>query len=551
MSSGTTKTIQHPSARPGDRRRRSRHRVPVLTVLYHPQGQRVGERAFLDNLVAGLPASLSRLEPLFTPPGDGERPRPLNDPFLSRSPLRLAPVAGGGLHLDLAGWPLPVRVDGETVEHEAALAPGAVGRGVVLELGQRVALLLHTLNADEKGRPAEADALGLVGESEGLARVRAEVRRVADLDVPVLLRGETGTGKELVATAVHRASRRRERPMLSLNLGAVPSQLAASELFGAVKGSFTGAAGSVGHFQRAHGGTLFLDEIGEAPAEVQVLLLRALESGEIQKVGGGDPLTVDVRLVAATDADLESAIEDGRFRAPLLHRLAGYTVHIPPLRERRDDIGRLLYHFLREELARLGEEDRLDTPDREAEPWLPASIVARLARHSWPGNVRQLRNIVRQLAIASRGAERLVVPVEVERLLRETVGRERPESPEGAAVSEEEVPPSREPTPPPEPPPRPKRRYRSPAEVSDAELLGALRANRWELKATAATLGVSRPSLYNLIDRHPEIRKASELTPEEIEAATSAHDGFLAAAAAQLEVSESGLRQRMRELDLL
>ncbi len=337
--------------------------------------------------------------------------------------------------------------------------------------------------------------------------------------------------------------------MLSLNLGAVPSQLAASELFGAAKGSFTGAAGSVGHFQRAHDGTLFLDEIGEAPPEVQVLLLRVLESGEIQKVGGGDPIQVDVRLIAATDADLEAAIDDGRFRAPLLHRLAGYTVHIPPLRERRDDIGRLLYHFLREELIQLGEEDRLNTPDREAEPWLPASIVARLARHSWPGNVRQLRNIVRQMAIASRGATNLVVPDEVDRLLRQTADPVDPADPVELQATDSPSHPGAADSPP--PPAKPKRSYRKPSDVREEELLGALRANRWELKATAATLGISRPSLYTLIDKHPGIRKASELEEEEIVQITAAHEDSLASAAAVLEVSESGLRQRMRELGLL
>jgi|GEM_PF-208215 len=558
---GTTKTIQHPSFRdargPGDRRRRSRHRVPALTVLYHPDPRRIGERALLNNLLAGLPANLSRLEPAFQPPHGG-RPRPLNDPFLSRSPLRLAPAAGGAVHCILRGWPLPVRIDGRLIDDEARLTAAALQQGAVMELGQRVVLLLHALHPEDGGHPTTRDDLGLVGASEGLDRVRSEIRRVADLEVPVLLRGETGTGKELVAHALHQASRRHERPMLSLNLGAVPPQLAASELFGATKGSFTGAAGSMGHFQRAHGGTLFLDEIGEAPPEVQVLLLRALESGEIQKVGGGDPIRVDVRLIAATDADLEAAIDDGRFRAPLLHRLAGYTVHIPPLRERRDDIGRLLYHFLRQELAQLGEEDRLHTPDREAEPWLPASIVARLARHPWPGNVRQLRNIVRQMAIASRGATSLVVPAEVERLLRQTAdtahavgasdGGDGGDSVNPVELSDTEGP---GPTAAPSPPPPPKRTYRKPSDVTEAELLGALRANRWEVKATAATLGVSRPSLYTLIDRHPGIRKASELGEEEIVRATAAQEGSLVNAAAALEVSESGLRQRMRELGLL
>src|SRR5262249_13655296 len=154
---------------------------------------------------------------------------------------------------------------------------------------------------------------------------------------------------------------RRDGPYLALNLGAVPPALAAAELFGAARGAFTGAdRRRAGHFERAHRGTLFLDEGGEAPPEVQVLLLPALESGEIQPVGSEAPQRVDVRVVAATDADLEAAVAQGRFRAPLLHRLRGCEIRLPPLRERRDDVGRLLVSFLRRELAELGREELLD-----------------------------------------------------------------------------------------------------------------------------------------------------------------------------------------------
>src|SRR5262249_36055632 len=149
------------------------------------------------------------------------------------------------------------------------------------------------------------------------------------------------------------------RPFLALNLGALPPSLAAAELFGATRGAFTGAEQARrGYFRRAHGGTLFLDEIGETPQEVQPLLLRGLESGEIQPLGSEERVHADVRIVAATDTDLEQAVATGRFRGPLLHRLGGYAIRLPALRERRDDIGRLLVHFLRCELAALGEEHR-------------------------------------------------------------------------------------------------------------------------------------------------------------------------------------------------
>src|ERR1700687_4013300 len=254
-------------------------RVPALTVLAHPNLSRVGERLLLPALTSGRTVPLSRLTPLFAKPGD-ERARPLADPYLSRSPVHLAPggqpgsirlaaeAAGGGGRIELFG----VRDPGEVSEGELA-------RGAVILLADRVALLLHFL---PPALPREAERLGLIGESAALVLLCREIRRVSEVATPVLLCGETGTGKELVARAIHAAGPRRDRAYLHLNLGAVPPALAAAELFGAARGAFTGAdRRRAGHFERADGGTLFLDEVGEAPPEVQVHLLRVLENGEI------------------------------------------------------------------------------------------------------------------------------------------------------------------------------------------------------------------------------------------------------------------------------
>jgi two-component system nitrogen regulation response regulator GlnG len=261
----------------------------------------------------------------------------------------------------------------------------------------------------------------------------------------------------------------------------------------------------------------------------------------VQRVGSPDIQKVDVRLIAATDADLEKAIEDGRFRAPLLHRLAGYEMNLPPLRERREDFGRLFFHFLREELRAVGEERRLDPPEGTAPSWLPASIVARLARHPWPGNIRQLRNAVRQIVVDSRAADTMQVGPLLERLLREVAAQEAAEpdaAPEPFAAAE-----------------APRRRaqataYRSPAEVGEAELLEALRANQWEIKAAAAQLGVSRPALYLLLDKFPGIRKAADLSRTEILEARALCAGDLDAMVSRLEVSKKGLLQRMNQLGI-
>jgi two-component system, NtrC family, nitrogen regulation response regulator GlnG len=510
--------------------------VPGLTILGHPDVARIGERAALLDLSSGREARLSRGEPEFSPPGTSV-PRPLAVPYLSRRPWRLQPTTGGGVRLLAGDSPMTLDADGEPVSGERALSAGELARGVVLLLARRVVLLLHRF------RPAvpPPDSLprhGLVGESDRWLDVCRQVAQVADLDVPVLLRGESGTGKELVAGALHRASRRRERPYLALNLGALPPSLAAAELFGAARGAFTGAEQARrGYFRRAHGGTLFLDEIGETPQEVQPLLLRALENGEIQPLGSEEPVRTDARIVAATDADLEQAVATGRFRAPLLHRLGGYEIRLPALRERRDDIGRLLVHFLRQELAAVGEEHRLAGPGPEGEPWLPAPWIARLAAAPLPGNVRQLRNIARRLAVASRGAAEAQLAA-VEHLLHDVSPLGGPAG-EPAADGERAAPGRTERT-----------AYRSPQDVSEEELQAALAANRWQPGPTARQLGLSRPSLYFLLDAFPGTRKALDLTREEIAAAGERCGGRLRETAALLEVSEAGLKRRMKQLGL-
>jgi two-component system nitrogen regulation response regulator GlnG len=510
--------------------------VPGLTILGHPQIQRVGERAALLDLSSGRAVLLSRGEPEFSPPGESA-PRPLAVPYLSRRPWLLRPAADGGVTLLRGDSPMSLAANEEPVGSEASFSAAEVDRGVVLLLAGRVVLLLHRF------RPVFPDSLpryGLVGLSDPLLDLCRQVARVADLDVPVLLRGESGTGKELVASALHRASSRRDRPFLALNMGALPASLAAAELFGAARGAYTGAEHARrGYFRRAHGGTLFLDEIGEAPQEVQPLLLRALESGEIQPLGSDEPARVDVRVVAATDADLEQAVAAGRFRAPLLHRLGGYAIRLPPLRERRDDIGRLFFHFLREELAVVGEERRLADPGPNAQPWPPAAWIARFAAAPWPGNVRQLRNVARALAIDSRGtgedAAETQLPSAIEDLLRE---ERLPEAPERMAA-------------PPAPPTPARAVFRSPQDVSEEELIAALAAHRWQPRAAARQLGISRPSLYFLLDTFPGTRKAMDLSGEEIAAAGERCGGNQREMSAMLQVSEAGIRRRMKQLGLL
>ncbi len=513
--------------------------VPGLTIVHHPDSGRVGERVALAGLASGREESLSRTAPAFSAPGAALL-RPLSDPYLSRRPLRLLPGAEpGGVLLRCGDSGTVTAADGAAVTDELEISPARLERGVVLLLSGRVVLLLSKL--DPVG-VAGAPGFGPVGESAPVVGLRREIQRVAGLDVPVLLRGETGTGKELVAHALHDSGPRRGRPYLAVNMAAVPATLAAAELFGAARGAYTGADRKRdGTFQRADGGTLFLDEVGETPPEVQALLLRALESGEIQPVGSDEVRRVDVRLIAATDADLEGAVASGRFRAPLLHRLAGYPIRVPTLRERRDDFGRLFYHFLREELAGRGEEGRLANPP-EGRPWIAAPLVARLAAFDWPGNVRQLRNAVRQIAIAGLDAGDSGMWLQGERLLQEAAHA----AADGVPTQASPLAPT-----PSEPiPPQARRAYRSPEEVTDDDVLAALRAHRWRIQRAAAQLGISRGSLYDRIEKSQRIRKAADLSREEIEACHAVCGGDLDAMVERLEVSKRGLQLRMSQLGL-
>ena len=514
--------------------------VVALTVLCHPDASRIGDRVLLGELASGREAFVSRLRPAFLNPSGPLAPglggEPLADLHVSREPLRFQAGEEEGSVLLLVGKSRTrVSVGGEPITSRCLFSAEEVDSGVVLELARRIVLLLHRYTSRQGGSPGRH---GLVGDSSAMESVRREIDRIAELKVPVLLRGETGTGKELVARAIHEHGHR-DGPFVAVNFGAIPASLASSELFGAAKGSFTGAVQSqVGYFARAEGGTLFLDEIGEASPEVQVMLLRAIETEEIQPVGTQQTRKVDVRLVAATDADLEVRAAAGEFRAPLLHRLAGYEIWLPPLRQRRDDIGRLLSSFLREELAALGATHLLNPPERRQVPWLSAEVVARLGGYDWPGNVRQLRNVVRQLAIGSRDLPKIEIGPPVERLLSGDGSAGLATGPRPVVTSPGPAVES-----PPPPPPKPKRR--KPATVGEAELITALRTHRYDLKATAEALRISRTSLYALIEKFPNVRSPGEVDDQEIFRCYQACEGDLESMVDRLQLSKAVLQRRL------
>jgi len=256
------------------------------------------------------------------------------------------------------------------------------------------ALRLKRLEEENRQLRQKLGKHEMVFTSDSMKRILAQIERVAATETRVCILGESGTGKELVARMLHARSQRSKGPLITLNCAAVPVELVESELFGHEKGAFTGAAARhIGKFEQAQGGTLFLDEIGDMPAAMQAKLLRVLEEGEIERVGGGAPVKVDVRVVVATHRNLENLVREGKFRQDLYHRIFVFPVVLPPLRERREDIPLLVEHFSRQ-LA-------------EQNGWKPVSFspeaLQALQLYSWPGNIRELRNAIERILLFATG----------------------------------------------------------------------------------------------------------------------------------------------------
>jgi DNA-binding NtrC family response regulator len=302
----------------------------------------------------------------------------LSDPAVSRHHVAISPTPRGHLVRDL-GSTNGTMVNGTAVEG-AYLAPGAV-----IAIG-RSRLKFDVVGGEDRAVLSQDARWGrALGTSEAMRRIFAVLPRIAESDSTILLEGETGTGKGLLAEAIHEASPRAAGPFIVLDCGAIPPSLIESELFGHEKGAFTGAAASrVGGFEAARGGTVFLDEIGELPLDMQPKLLRALEDRVVKRLGGNEPVRLDIRIIAATNRDLRSEINQGRFRSDLYYRLNTFRLRIPPLRERRDDIALLVAHFYRQ--LSPGEPP-------------PADLLAELTRHDWPGNVRELRAAVERAVL--------------------------------------------------------------------------------------------------------------------------------------------------------
>src|SRR3954466_1118841 len=310
----------------------------------------------------------------------------------------------------------------------------------------------------------------MVGNSPAFKAVIERIAMVAPTESTVLVLGETGTGKEKIADAIHARSRRSARPMVSVNCAAIQPSLITSELFGHERGAFTGAVQRrLGRFELAEGGTIFLDEIGDLPAETQIALLRVLQEREFERVGGNQPIRADVRVIAATHRDLRSAIAEGSFRSDLFYRLNVFPIHVPPLRDRPSDIPVLVEHFLRMQKSKLGREVR----------GLDENTLEMMRSWSWPGNVRELQNVIERWAIVSGSSDVSIDESWFDCEVTQPSAMDRHESPDGTI------------------------NFREYVETLERTLIGrAMTSARGNQSEAARRLGLSRGSLLERLRKY-------------------------------------------------
>jgi transcriptional regulator with AAA-type ATPase domain len=476
-----------------------------LTILWHPDSARIGEQ-YIGPAGEGT-IEISRYAPLFFRPGqDGVA---IGHRAIARAPLQLRRTASDGLIITPAASAMAVEVNGRMLDSVLQFERADMARGVVIGLGGHVLLCAHWMTSF----PRANGLPGLLGVSSAAIATRDLIRQVAATDLSVLLLGETGTGKDVAARAIHAAGKRAAKPLVAVNMATLNEALAAADLFGAVKGAYTGAQNARrGLFAEADSGTLFLDELGDTPASVQPMLLRVLETGSYRPLGASVDATSSARLIAATDQDLDAR----GFNQPLLRRMEAFVIRIPPLRERREDIGVLLLEAL-----------RACTHDAEEMAAFPPGLISAMCTYDWPGNIRQLVNVTRRAVMAQRAGSTPALGqfVELARAAPSATRASTPDKPEGSV-------------------------RRKLADIEDADLLGAMEENGWQISGAAQQLGVSRPSLYKLIEAHPQIRAAAAIPADEVAAAWHACGADLAACAASLKTPSEALRRHLRGLGL-
>lgn len=480
-----------------------------LTVVFHPEHHRIGAWADLSPWPMGGSNAkssaivLGRNAPILS---DG---KPLAEGHVSRSACELQLVNSGGFAtLKIRSLGDSVCQFGQDDAQQLVVNEADLVNGVPLRLGHGVVCylrLIEVLPTDLTALPVQtASEAAFLGASPETMRLRQQLSAVACSDLPVLILGESGVGKEVVANAIHRGSQRANAPLVALNMAGLNESLASSQLFGSTRGAFTGAEKRGGYFRQANGGTLFLDEIGDCAPGVQTLLLRALESGEVQVVGG--PVeTIDVRCIAATDGDVS---RESGFSHALFNRLAGHSIFISPLRKRREDVGPQLLHFLRGALQHVNADAGASVLDASASEPHVAAFWARFffdaLKNDWQGNSRDLHKA------AVRCAESNPNPSPDQFIVH---------SPPIAVGFDEET------------------------------LEHIMHEHAYEVQAAAQALGVSRSTLRRKVAAHPRLPLVESLDDGTIRSAM-AKGGSLRTIALRLKVSERALQGRLRRMEV-
>jgi two-component system nitrogen regulation response regulator GlnG len=481
-----------------------------------------------SDLAGSRKFSLSRNNPNFTFFTD--RPGPLGDPFLSRQPCLEFALLDRGIKVTFLTQDLPISIDGKPMQASVTFSEADVARSPIITLGRRITFCLHFAGPPQAPKPN----LGLIGNSDAINEIRNSILSVADLNTPVLIRGETGTGKELTANALVQAGTRASKPFLAVNIGALPRELAAAEIFGHEKGAFTGATHArKGYFHEVDGGTLFLDEIGLATTDVQTALLRVLETGQVRGLGARTSTSVDVRILAATDSiTIDGAVAGGGFSQPLFHRLSSVPIRLPPLREHRQDIGLLFLHFLRQILTQTGDLEKLNTPSTAKRPWLSAQDLTAIAMASWPGNVRQLRNFATELAVANRGASAAHLTPALLSSLASQLPPPSPPAPAHAGIPHQH---STHSTSVPD------------HQTKHAKLVDALASHDFEPSRAARALRVSRSTIYDHLRKDPTLGLLSRVSDEDFRRQLDECNGDLHLLAKRLRVSYRAVQLRFNK----
>lgn len=483
------------------------HPLPCLTVIWHPEWERIGDQA----IITGQHFSLSRYQPAFCKPEqDG---LPLGHAGISRSPFEIEMTPQGNFTINVPASRMQVELNGQEIQGSHLLTPDQISNGVIIGLGRAILLCLHWLTALPKNNAIE----GLIGVSSSIQKVRDQIRQVAPTDHGVLILGETGTGKEVVAQAIHSRSHRKHKPHVSVNMAALNEDLAHADLFGAAKGAYTGAQNTrAGFFQEAEDATLFLDEIGNAPTSVQPMLLRVLETNDYRPLGATRDQKNTARIIAATDQDLYGGV----FNPALLRRLESFVINLPPLRNRREDLGVLIIHLMQSpSLANITDKK------------LSFTLLTQLATYDWPGNVRQLRNALKSILLNMTNNEPFSFASLIGNRSQQITYSTTTAIPHSVVSA-----------------PQQRQVRKKLNELTEDDVLTALSENGWNIQSSAQAIGISRPSMYKLIEVNPHIRRVEQIPYDEIYKAWEASDNNIETCASLLKTPVEALRRHMKGL---